>query len=147
VFHFDDNVCYGKNAAEYNHLWRDKAWHEYNTTHPFHYMVKVAEARDWIINRVIHDSYQNDGCEKPDNYFVYDISIAACIIADGYYLLRFNDRRFYFVNEAGAVHRRFAAPEPQSSIWWQCHYLKQLKVLMGLIPRSKNVLDKAYVSA
>lgn len=145
VFRFDDAVLFGKTPGQYNFLWREKEWHDFNPNHPFHYIVKAAEARDWIINRVIHGEYQETGGEG-DNYFVLDINIAACIIADGFYLLRFVDRRFYFVSEARETHRACIEPARDSSLWWQCNYLKQLKRLMTLVPREKNVLDKPYAS-
>jgi hypothetical protein len=147
AFSFADGVQHGKNANEYNQLWRDKEWHGYNNNHPFCQIVKAAEARDWIINRVIHDTYQETGGEADGNYYVYDINIAACIIAEGYYLLRFTERRFYFVSQAQTIHRAYMTPEHGSSLWWQCNYLKQLKLLMGLVPREKNKLDKLYASA
>jgi hypothetical protein len=146
AFRFSDNICYGKNAVQYCQLWREKQWHEYNQTHPFHYIVQIADARDWLINRVIHGEYQDVGGESPDNYYVLDINIAACIVAGGYYLLRFNSRRFYFVKDAQNVHKLYVAPELGSAVWWQCSYVKQLKELMGLVPR-KLKLDKACASA
>lgn len=145
AFSFEDGVYHGKNAGEYNQLWRDKEWHEYNRNHPFRHIVRAAEARDWIINRVIHDTYQETGGEDDANYYVYDINIAACIIAEGYYLLRFTERRFYFVSQAQTIHRAYATPEHGSPLWWQCNYLKQLKLLMGLVPREKK-LDNHYAS-
>ena len=147
AFNFTDSVQYDHNPAQYNVLWRDKEWHGYHVNHPFCHIVKAAEARDWIINRVIHDTYQEEGGEGEGNYYVYDINIAACIIAEGYYLLRFTERRFYFVSKAQAVHRAYATPEHGSPLWWQCNYLRQLKALMGLVPREKNKLDKRYATA
>ena len=43
---------------------------------------------------------------------MYDINIATCLIADGYYLLRFADCRFYFVAKARTVHELYKAPPP-----------------------------------
>ena len=146
MFHFDDNVLFGKNAAQYNYLWREKEWHQWNPNHPFCYIVKAAEARDWIINRVIHGQYQETGGEDQSNYFVYDLNIATCIIAGGYYLLRFTDRRFYFVGDAQSLHKAYAKPEHDTELWWQHLYLRKLKLLMALVPRAKNKLDNLYVS-
>jgi hypothetical protein len=145
-FKFEDSVLYGKRAGDYNMLWREKEWHEFNPNHPFCHIVKAAEARDWIINRVIHDNYQDVGGENQETYFVYDINIATCIIADGYYLLRHDNRRFYFIGTAEKIHRAFAAPVQNTPLWWQCNYLKQLRLLMSLLPH-KNKLDKAVASA
>lgn len=147
MFRFEDGVCFGKTPNQYNHLWREKEWHDFNPSHPFHHIVRAAEARDWIINRVIHDTYQDTGGEDKGNYFVYDINIASCIIADGFYLLRFVERRFYFVSTAQAIHKAYAAPIEGTPLWWHCNYLKQLRLLMGLVPREKNKLDKAFASA
>ena len=147
IFHFEDNVKFGKNADGYNKIWRDGQWHEYNQSHPFAHIVKVAEARDWIINKVIHGEYQEVGGEDKPSYFVYDISIAACIIAHGYYLLRFTTRRFYFIEEVQQIHKKFLAPERDSALWWQRSYLQRLRTLMELVPRQKNVLDKGCVTA
>jgi hypothetical protein len=147
VFHYEDDVLFGKTAGQYNHIWREKEWHDFNTHHPFRHIVKAAEARDWIINRVIHDEYQDTGGESEDSYYVYDINIATCIIADGYYLLRFTERRFYFVSGAEAIHKMYATPEHGTPLWWQCGYLKHLRMLMGLVPRDKIKLDKLYASA
>lgn len=137
-FAFENDALHGKTASQYNSLWRDSEWHKFNPSHPFHHIVKAAEARDWIINRVIHDNYQSEGGEDEKTYFVYDINVATCIIADGYYLLRHVDRRFYFVAKAGAIHREYAAPIHGSPLWWQCNYLKQLRLLMALVPQTKK---------
>ena len=117
-----------------------------NTNHPFCHIVKAAEARDWIINRVIHDTYQETGGEDESNYYVYDINIAACIIAEGYYLLRFTERRFYFVPGRKLYTGRMRAGGRNTAMVDHA-YLRKHKALMGRVPREKNKLDNSYASA
>jgi hypothetical protein len=139
VYHLDEGPNRGKAANEYERLWRDSNWHKYNSSHPFSQIVRVAEARDWIVGRVIHDVYQATGGESGDCYATRDFNLAACIVAEGFYLLRFVDRRFYFIEDARGIAQLFGHTNKETALYWQCRYLHELSNLLHQLPGRRIV--------
>src|SRR5215467_14069545 len=133
VLRIRDGQAFGYEPNELQGLWHDHNWQTHNQHHPFHSIVRVAEARDWLLNRVIY--HYNGKHEEPTGpTFATDhLGLAACIVADDFHLLFFDGRNFYFSPDARKLERRYWESDDGDIIHWQVDYLKQLKRLLERI--------------
>ena len=137
---------FGYEPEEFQALWQDRAWQEHNDHHPFHHIVQVAEARDWLLNRVIF--HYDNGHEPPvgDTFATDQLGLAACIVAEGYYLSFFDGRTFYFAPDAEMIRDRYIRADSDDTMKWQVSYLRVLKFLLDRI-RNRSMKKACYKGA
>ncbi len=117
----------------------DRAWRE--RKHPvdgFNSMRKVAEAYDWLVNRVIYGQYEGVTDLPLRSFKTSSPQLASCLVALDYFLLKF-DRdgyRFYFVEGAVGASNEFAG-EVDCPAKWMRKYLERFEMLKKQIKQSR----------
>jgi hypothetical protein len=64
-------------------------------------MIRLANAREWLLKNVIHSDYETEA--QPDAFVTSDMTLAACLVAQNFFLLAFRGRQFYFPSEAREI--------------------------------------------
>lgn len=127
IWTFDDGVVPpGIEAAA---AFRDRTYcHK-----PFCHIIKVANARQWIIDNVIHPErgqYETAPVEQ-DCFVTQSLAMASCLVAEDFYLRAFSGREFYFAPGAKVMLDKFRVqPISDSSLDWQRRYLAELGSLL-----------------
>lgn len=127
VFDFDDGIV--PPGIECDTAFRDRTY----IYQPLCYIINVANARQWIIDNVIHpERGQYETAPAEDDCFVtQSLAMASCLIAGNHYLRAFSGREFYFAPGAKTVLEAFRAqPTGDSALDWQRRYLAELGALL-----------------
>lgn len=112
----------------------DAAFKDHSYKHePLCFIFKVASAREWIINNVIHPDrgcYETEPVEQ-DCFVTQNLAMASCLIAEDFYLRAFSGREFYFAPGARNIVEKFKTPPTSDSpLDWQRRYLDELGILL-----------------
>jgi hypothetical protein len=96
---------------------------------PLAAMIKVANAREWLLDNVVHGQYEIEA--EPDSFVTRNIVVAACLVAENYYLRAFHARTFYFAPGARGFFEKFkASPDGDNKLDWQRRFLYQLSSML-----------------
>jgi hypothetical protein len=91
-------------------------------------MVKVANAREWLLDNVVHGFYEV--AAEPDSFITENLDTASCLVADGYFVRAYRARKFYFAPEAQAFVAAFKQlPCGDTALDWQRRFLVQITAL------------------
>jgi hypothetical protein len=131
VLRVKPGMVMGYEPPDFDRLWRDQNWQRRNPQHPFIHIVKIAEAREWLLNRVVYRYNSDSGPPTCETFRTDKLALAACIVADGFYLLFFESETFYFPKDAETIAKRFSHPDDVIEV--QLHYLAELKSLLQKI--------------
>jgi hypothetical protein len=96
---------------------------------PLAAMVRVANARDWLLHNVVYGNYEI--AADSDSFITRSLVIASCLIADRYYLRAFRDGEFFFAPGARVYSEKFnERPDGDAILDWQRRYLAELAVMI-----------------
>ncbi len=123
VWHLDSGSACGEPDAAVAFTTRAYA------REPLASMAKVASAREWLLDDVIHGRFETDA--DPDSYSTTSLAEASLLVANNFHLRAFWDGRFYFAPCAREYAESLARAEEGTLIAWQKNYLLQLKQLVA----------------
>lgn len=128
------NVIFTENddLDDYERAWLHwDMWSKSNPDNPFVSLRKAADARDWIVNRVIHGTHNKDS-ELPERTFWTDnFKVACALIACNWYLHKLDRvaRRFHFPPNASDDARLFFTAMNGTPMRFIRAYLEQFEQL------------------
>ncbi len=102
---------------------------------PLSKMFKVAKARQWILDQVIHGRH-NQGLELPAGAIeTHDFDFVVCLVAGGHYLLKLDkeQRLFYFSQEIERERELYDNAQPDSDYYYGRMYLRTLNDIVRRI--------------
>ena len=127
IWTFNDGVV--PPGIEADFAFRDRTY----CYKPLCHIIKVANARQWIIDNVIHPErgqYETEPVEQ-DCFATQSLAMATCLVAEDHYLRAFSGREFYFAPGAKVMVERFRSqPTGDSPLDWQRRYLAELGILL-----------------
>jgi hypothetical protein len=127
VWTFSDGIV--PPAINIDIAWRDRTY----SLKPLYHIIKVANARQWIIDNVIHPErgqYDTEPMEQ-DCFITQSLAMACCLIAQDHYLRAFNGREFFFAPGAKSLLDKFRSqPISDDPLDWQRRYLSELSSLL-----------------
>ncbi len=131
TFEFNDDP----EIEKYSHGWRMLHSGMIPDDTPLSKMFKVAKARQWILDQVIH-GHHNEGMEVTQpTIATNDFDFVVCLVAGGNYLLKLDrhERMFHFSQEIARERDLYDNPEPESSYYYGRLYLRTLNEIVRRI--------------
>jgi hypothetical protein len=127
-------------AAAYEWGWNNRSeWERLNPSHPFNWMRRALEGRDWIVRNVVHGSAVPRSGHTPADYVATDdLFLASTLVALAVPMKAYQGRSFYFDSRARqtqAIYGRETGEEPAQ---WMKKVLFQQEELMRCIQAAQR---------
>lgn len=119
-------------GREYERAWCNReAWALQNPSHPFTYMRAVADARDWILDKVVHGNHNVSLAIPEDAFTTNELRLACCLVAYEFYLYKLDKaaRIFYFAPGAFPLKQEYDTPLPGGKMEVMKKYLTEFEKL------------------